>query len=282
MSRPLPSSVSQTPWSDTGNASLWYEKLAAFWYPDWTLKARGKDPSPKLSWIQSVTPSKIGSEDLLAEVAERQRRLAAASGGFVLTLKNRSTFVTGLGESHPVESGFAWHSPLGVPYLPGSGIKGALKTWLKEELPQPLPGDKPFLPRPTDEEIQEILGSAEDGAGAIDFLPMLPTAPVRLRADLVNPHHVPYQRGNEWPADWQSPVPSFFLAVAPSNLWQLAVVPRPGLGSTDLAQSLIGYLSEAADQIGFGAKTAVGYGRFEIASLTGSKPAKNTGRPARG
>lgn len=282
MSRPLPASVSTTPWEKSGNASLWYEKLAGYWNSGWSLKATDRQESPKLQWIQSVVRTKVGCEKLLAELAARQRRLAETSGGFVLTLKNRAAFVTGLGESHPVESGFAWHSSLGVPFLPGSGLKGALKTWLEEELPQPLPGDKPFLPRPSPEEIKEIFGSARGGAGAIDFLPMLPTAPVQLRADLVNPHHVPYQRAQEWPADWQSPVPSFFLAVASSNHWQLAVVPRPALGSTDQARRTIDYLSEAADRIGFGAKTAVGYGRFETTSIADASRAKKTGGRGRG
>jgi len=36
-------------------------------------------------------------------------------------------FTTGLGIEHPLENGFAFLNPYGLPYLPGSGVKGVLR-----------------------------------------------------------------------------------------------------------------------------------------------------------
>lgn len=41
-------------------------------------------------------------------------------------------FTTGLGNEHPLENGFAFLNPYGLPYLAGSGVKGVLRTAAKE------------------------------------------------------------------------------------------------------------------------------------------------------
>ena len=41
-------------------------------------------------------------------------------------------FTTGLGNEHPLENGFAFLNPYGLPYLPGSGIKGVLRQAARE------------------------------------------------------------------------------------------------------------------------------------------------------
>ncbi len=268
--RPLPKGKRDVAWQPQGHAGLWYEKLGGTWQPGWSLKATKAtgDVSPKLDWMQPLLKKQgIGDVKLLKEHAGRQTQLAKRLGGRILELENRSAFVTGLGQAHPIENGFLWHPSLGVPYLPGSGVKGVLRSWLKMEGPQLAtaladgadPGSADG-PAPDGTEVDRLLGS-RDRVGTIDFLPLLPIPPVRLQADLVNPHHGPYQQGREWPADWQDPVPSFFLAVAPRVLWQLAVVPGARAEKDDVERATT-WLRQAADWIGFGAKTAVGYGRF--------------------
>ncbi len=41
-------------------------------------------------------------------------------------------FTTGLGNEHPLENGFAFLNPYGLPYLPGSGVKGVLRQAARE------------------------------------------------------------------------------------------------------------------------------------------------------
>ena len=272
--RPLPRAKAQAAGPGEGHAGLWYEKLAAAWPDDeWSLKARHDGTHPKLEWMRPLvgtgSTDKVGNLQLLKEHCTRQKLLAERLGGRILELENRSPFVTGLGQAHPIENGFLWHPVLGVPYLPGSGVKGVLRGWLGIDGPELVaalgaestPGGENDAPAGLrDAEIDRLLGSP-GRAGAIDLLSLVPSGVVRLRADLVNPHHGAYLRGREWPADWQDPVPSFFLAVAPRSHWQLAVVPGAGAQADDVDLA-VAWLAQAADWIGFGAKTAVGYGRF--------------------
>jgi len=54
--------------------------------------------------------------------------------------KSTSPFATGLGWEHPNENGFAFLDPYGLPYLPGSGVKGVMRLAAEQlALEPPLP-----------------------------------------------------------------------------------------------------------------------------------------------
>lgn len=57
----------------------------------------------------------------------RQVSLAQKVGAFVLPCQLTAPLATGLGNEHPVENGFSFLSPYGLPYIAGSGIKGSLR-----------------------------------------------------------------------------------------------------------------------------------------------------------
>lgn len=241
-----------------GNAGLWYDKFCDMWNDDFnSLGDNGKK-----EWIRTVVRN-VGDEALLREIKERVISLISNSGGKAMLFRTTAPFVTGLGRSHPVENGFAWHHTLGVPYLPGSSVKGIVRGWAR-------------LWRNLDNgEIRRIFGP--DGAGSVGsviFLDALPVRPVELKAEIMTPHYGPYYRGDKppegWPADWHSPVPIPFLAVAEGQEFLFGVIPRKE--ATQDCEKVIGWLKEALQEIGAGAKTAVGYGRFafieEVAPAT--------------
>jgi CRISPR-associated protein Cmr6 len=64
----------------------------------------------------------------------RQMYLAQDDGAAIHTIDAVSTapFVTGVGMEHPLENGFAFFDPHGLPYLPGSGIKGVIRRAAEE------------------------------------------------------------------------------------------------------------------------------------------------------
>ncbi|MDH7596698.1 MAG: type III-B CRISPR module RAMP protein Cmr6 [Methanothrix sp.] len=231
-----------------GNAGLWYDKFCDMWNDDFnSLGDNGKK-----EWIRTVVRN-VGDEALLREIKERVISLISNSGGKAMLFRTTAPFVTGLGRSHPVENGFAWHHTLGVPYLPGSSVKGIVRAWAR-------------LWRNLDNgEIRRIFGP--DGAGSVGsviFLDAMPVRPVELKAEIMTPHYGPYYRGDKppegWPADWHSPVPIPFLAVAEGQEFLFGVIPRKE--ATQDCEKVIGWLKEALQEIGAGAKTAVGYGRF--------------------
>ncbi|HXH07486.1 MAG TPA: type III-B CRISPR module RAMP protein Cmr6 [Vicinamibacterales bacterium] len=71
---------------------------------------------------------------LARELSARQLQLALAAGERTLVVEGRSTapLVTGVGSEHPLENGFAFLDPYGVPYLPGSAIKGVVRRAAEE------------------------------------------------------------------------------------------------------------------------------------------------------
>lgn len=85
------------------------------------------------------TPNPKGNidESLLNSLLKRQKALAGSLSAETITATSLSPFVTGMGEEHAVENGFAFLSPYGLPYLAGSGVKGVIRR-AAEELAQGL------------------------------------------------------------------------------------------------------------------------------------------------
>lgn len=54
------------------------------------------------------------------------------SNGYRVSTTSTAPFATGLGNEHPIENGFAFLTPYGLPYLAGSGVKGILRRAAEE------------------------------------------------------------------------------------------------------------------------------------------------------
>ena len=111
-----------------GHAGLWFDKFCDRWRVDktWTLSNEENDKkcNLKLDWINDVTESKVGAPNEIEEYALRLTRLVERRGGSIAVLTTESRFVTGLGRSHPVENGFAWHPTLGNALFAGEFGEG--------------------------------------------------------------------------------------------------------------------------------------------------------------
>ena len=238
MTRPLYAEAVREPVSrlPRGHAGLWYDKFC------WGLSGG----SSKLAWINTVTDSPVGSAEHLAEHSSRIVQLVESRSGRWAALTTESRFVTGLGRSHPVENGFAWHPTLGVPFLPGSSVKGMARAWAKME----------GTPRA---QIERIFGEQDHGGG-VTFLDAVPVQPVRLEADLMTPHYAGWTEDDP-PGDWRSPTPVPFLTTATGATFLFAVLPGRGDDADDL-DAAWGLVADALAWAGAGTKTAVGYGRL--------------------
>jgi len=170
-------------------------------------------------------------------------------------------FVSGLGAGHPFETGFIWHRTLGVPYLPGSSVKGMMRAWAT----QWMAGAEQ---RENQQRVERLFGPEKvsgDGGdtGAFIAFDALPAEPPELELDILNPHYQPYYQepAKYPPADYHNPVPVFFLTVGSGQSFRFALAPRPGAGITGGEMAwLWEILSEALENLGAGGKTAVGYG----------------------
>jgi CRISPR-associated protein Cmr6 len=214
-------------------------------------------------------------------------------------------FTTGLGNEHPLENGFAFLNPYGLPYLPGSGVKGVLRQAARElasgdwgdthgwnEPPHP----KSLARRESDSNIPSPSGrdggeglsvidalfglESENGEtdhlrGALSFWDVIPQIEGdSLMVEIMTPHQSHYyqqkpQAGSVTPHESGQPTPISFLTVPPCSGFtfhvqcDLARLNRiaPELSTDGRWKALLKAAFEHAfEWLGFGAKTAVGYG----------------------
>lgn len=265
-------------------------------------------------------------------------RAAALAGTDTWTCDVRllAPLATGLGLPHPVENGFSFCSPYGVPFLPGSAAKGVfrraaelaaleddsawnpVRVWAlfgfdaTSEWFDPARGEaeryldwcsgswndeaereaeawaeniRPQLPpnwrdRAAREIFRAFADKGEDLRRAVHWQGLLvfhdafPSPDATMGVDILNPHHKDYYSGQvpgATPDDAENPVPVYFLVLNPGCTLALRVsCPRreaPLWGALGgVWRDLLDAIAEpAAKELGFGAKTRVGYGYGALA-----------------
>ena len=249
--RPLYQSADIEALPKNGNAGLWYDKFCH----SWASLSKTRMEIDKEAWISEVV-GRRGDRDGLKGHSERQRKMIECLGGRYVDLQTVGPFVTGLGRDHPVENGFLWHHTLGIPYLPGSSVKGMVGAWAKQW-------------REEEEATWRLVLGSEGHVGEVMFFDALPKAPVELRIDVMTPHYGDYYQEGKPPGDWISPVPIPFLTVGEGATFRFAVAPKQRSAEAGAGcETACRWLREALEWIGAGAKTAVGYGRFDEAHPT--------------
>lgn len=248
--RPLYAGAESACRTAEGHAGLWFDKFCDQWHEvkgaAWSMKG---DSNSKLRWINTVTDSTVGMQDQIDAYVSRLIGLVDSRRGRWEVYSATSRFVTGLGRSHPVENGFAWHPTLGTPYLPGSSVKGLIHAWAKAASGGELAG-----------EHKPLFGDIR-AAGAVCFLDAVPAAPVRLVADVMTPHYAGWCPKRP-PGDWLSPTPIPFLVTEENATFLFGFVPSRETTQDDLNQ-VADWLTSALEWAGGGAKTSVGYGRMK-------------------
>lgn len=230
------------------------------WTDNW------KKPDNSLSSFEKVTALPPFAQEIVKSLRSRQQHLVDEST-LTVAAKSIAPFTTGLGNEHPTENGFSFLAPYGIPYLPGSGIKGAMRS-AACELKEGVDGEHPQW---TDALIDELFGREEVSSGDAgrsgslifwDVIPQLRGN--RMGVEIMNPHYGEYYQNSGTPNDAGSPIPIFFLTVPPESSFTFHVQRRPGRTESDLDagwQALIEELfTYAFDWVGFGAKTSLGYG----------------------
>ncbi len=192
---------------------------------------------------------------LLKAIHARQGHILARwrSGGHGETLECAlaARFATGLGAPHPSENGFTFDRSIGVPYLPGSSVKGLARAAAR---------------LCSDPSIETLFGPDRidrDGdakTGDLIFLDAYPAALPPLEVDIINCHHPDYYaEESPYPSETEDPNPVYFLTVSSGTKWIFRLLSRSGEHAAQGANLLRFGLKE----LGAGAKTAVGYGSFE-------------------
>lgn len=184
--------------------------------------------------------------------------------------KLESPLITGIGESHPSEVSMVFDHNMGIPFIPASGIKGIARFAHTLGLLAEIPSDKIKPDKDgklcfDDEEgwtrVPELFGTQEK-RGSVVFLDAYPKSIPSLHLDIMNPHYGDYYSDRTPPADYLSPNPIKFLTVAKGTVFSFrALVLREVHGLVEETASAI---KRALSEEGVGAKTALGYGRFDV------------------
>lgn len=259
-----------------GHTGLWFERFYNRYPADYSNTKVGENDFRE--WLGEFN-ALAGECELLDAATERQVGLVGALQGQFAVFKSPWHFVNGMGYPHPLENGFNWHASLGVPYLPGSGVKGMVRSWVETWA---FDAEDKAAQQQKKERLLDWFGSeskdpSEDGSlhtGKVIFFDALPIAPVRLSTDIMTPHMGDwYAKGGEIqdvtrdadkvPADWHSPNPIYFLS-AKEPVFLVSIAPRDEVVAqeVDLAE-VMQCVEDAFEWLGAGAKTAVGYGQFE-------------------
>ena len=211
--------------------------------------------------------------------------------------------IVGLGNPSIYETSMTLHHVYGFPYIPATGIKGALRNYVinqhfeltKEERAQ-FPKDKwgekkenkalqkawfcRMFGCPSESGRVNSKGEKTAFIGDIVFFDAYPTQAPNIEMDVMTVHYPDYygEKGLP-PADWQNPNPITFLTVKDNpqknkfNKFQFLIglrigaenaeVELPEKPKTSLLALTTSFLFEALTIHGIGAKTAVGYGYFK-------------------
>ncbi len=98
------------------------------WGKEWKPLKQGKETA-----LEHIASSLSGFQEMSMALAQRQSRLAQLSPRiFAFEAINNAPMMTGMGLDHPLENGFAFLRPYGLPYLPGASVKGVLRVAAEE------------------------------------------------------------------------------------------------------------------------------------------------------
>lgn len=190
----------------------------------------------------------------------------------------------GLGNESIYETAITLHHIYGIPYVPGSALKGIVRSYLiLEKFSKNENGDIDLKNAESralkDQGFCDVFGCpkesfyGESRQGRVVFFDSLPLSSPRIEPEIMNSHFDEYYSDSSNtvpPADYHDPKPIFFLVVKDTK-FEFTV----GVKNTDNKSIQKGvfreetplsvaydWMKKALNEHGIGAKTSVGYGYF--------------------
>lgn len=249
------------------------------YFPTWEDQTYKLTETGKSDGLRALASKNTFCSKLIDQLRLRQKEsLPIDSSCWVLEAKSVAPFATGLGLAHPLENGFAFLNPYGVAYLPGSSVKGVLRqaarnliegggsNWSDERIY--LSGSLELSMRDVLFGLEPVDESRVHFRGVLTFHDVIPQLKDdKMGIEIMTPHQSHYLQNSERPHDSRQPIPIKFLVVPAESSFNFVItcdlirlnkIAKPMLETW--SDSLTELLRFAFDWIGFGAKTAVGYG----------------------
>jgi CRISPR-associated protein Cmr6 len=240
------------------NAGLWLDKYIA--------KQDRDDPGSRQNLIEEVCVLPIPTayrsyfehwQEMLTDEYGAQTRRAQVKGRMIV----------GLGSESVLETSISLNRTYGVPYIPGSALKGLAANYARLHLGEDWQKGGKYY---------KIVFGDTDDAGYVTFFDALYIPDTGhegkvLYPDVITVHHQRYyQDTNDAPTDRDNPNPVPFLSATGTYLIALAA-PELHQQGQQWIERIFEILGYALKTLGIGAKTSSGYGRMEFVFST-AKP----------
>jgi CRISPR-associated protein Cmr6 len=235
----------------SANAGLWLDKYLG------DIDEQKKEEL-KAALVKQV--ASIPSPDDYKYFYKRWKQTLAECGVIdPIEVKVSGRIAVGLGSDSVLETSITLHRTYGVPYIPGSALKGLALRYAKNRLEKSNEW--------SEEHTRTIFGD-EDNAGFVTFFDALYVLDNKhnvknpIHPDVMTVHHPNYYQPSDGkispPADWDDPTPIPFLSATGTYLLAVAALDAP-----EWAEVTLTILEKALAEEGIGAKTSSGYGRLK-------------------
>ena len=244
----------------------------------------------KPALTQLVKLSKFEPAELnYTSLQNRHKKTMGELGAILFEAVTTNPLAIHLARGSALENaGICLHPIHGFVYLPGSGLKGMSRAFAETQWLDRQP-DKTVAWQTIEQVFGWAPGSDEkkswkpgsipkrekddkESAGNIIFHDAWPSKWPSIQMDILNNHHSKYYSSkinNDAPGDWEEPIPVYFPSISAGASFVFFISLRKTQSpQTDekLKNVAIEWLIGALNLNGAGAKTASGYGRFEIPS----------------
>ena len=205
----------------------------------------------------------------------REQALRGFAGGIegavtrAYSLAVQGRLAAGLGNASVLENGLSLNHTFGLPYLPGTGLKGMASAMAHLGLADPSwrrgaeGANGAWVGQGPDHKVMfgtMDTGAEDAAAGMVIFHDAwwVPEDQLPFQPDVMTPHQGGYNLdGAAWPNDWTAPVPVPFVTCGGTfRVWLT--------GPEAWVEAAFEILKMAFRHLGFGAKTQIGYGRGEL------------------
>lgn len=213
----------------------------------------------KSNWLKGFVSDNHVDRRLAEQVYQRWQRAVTAMQAQSFLARTEWRMVVGLGGETVLETDLALHHLYGIPFIPGSALKGLTRAYVTGEV------HKSKKIEDDDLDVQRIFGTQKDAGSVIFFDAMPVDGKIELDLDIMNAHYPKYYGEKLPPANNQKPNPVTFLTVT-NTTFLFALAPRrPNKDAKDVTLAME-WLLAALQKYGVGGKTSAGYGYFTLAT----------------
>lgn len=230
--------------------------------------------SERSDWLRELVSNRQADDKLAKAAYDRwYRMINVVEEKQIFSAETDWRMVVGLGGETVLETDITLHHLYGIPFIPGSALKGLTRAYAAIEDEQMFikgKDDKLMPSQKIDTDHQDILRifGIQKEAGTVIFFDAMPrNGEVKFALDIMNPHYPDYYAGNKPPTNDQNPIPVTFLTVTDTT-FDFAIAPRNPKNDQHKkdVEQVREWLQTALEKYGIGGKTSAGYGYFKTQS----------------